>query len=285
MANREALAAELASYAIHDPKHEESVRIQDSQLRHRLDLLSCWFEDLATAKAALAGSKIVEIGCGQGDTTIALAWAAGSEGKVYGIDPAPLDYGTPYTLAQAQGHLLKSPVGATIEWVQADPVDVLQSKAIPSSPDYVILAHSMLYMQDEAYLSSVLRAIAQSGASKLLLAEWGMCTADERAKAHVYAVEAQAAQPLHQGNVQMCVEPYRVVQLAEEAGWKVDYESWLESPELDDGRWEVAATRAMLKSEDLIDEARLLGQKMEESIRSYSDVRCMDVWTSVFVKK
>jgi len=283
MANREALASELATYAIHSPAlYDTSLRIQDSQLRHRLDILSSWFGDLAATKAALVGSKTVEIGCGQGDTTIALAWAVGSAGKVYGIDPAPLDYGTPYTLAEAQGHLSKSPIGASIEWVQADPLEAFRNNATMSSPDYVVLAHSMLYMKDEVYLSALLRALAQTGAKKLLLAEWGMRASNDGAKAHVYAVQAQAAQPLHQGNVQLYIDPARVVQLAEEAGWTIEKDSWIESPELDDGTWEVAATRSMLNSKDLVDEARALGEKMEQSMNG--NVRSMDVWTSVLIK-
>lgn len=39
------------------------------------------------------GSKILEIGCGQGDCTLLLADLVGDEGHVTGIDPASPDYG------------------------------------------------------------------------------------------------------------------------------------------------------------------------------------------------
>jgi Methylase involved in ubiquinone/menaquinone biosynthesis len=39
------------------------------------------------------GSKILEIGCGQGDFTLVAAYMVGDQGHVTGIDPAPLDYG------------------------------------------------------------------------------------------------------------------------------------------------------------------------------------------------
>jgi tRNA G46 methylase TrmB len=73
----------------------EPSRIAISQTQHRLNLLAAWFGSLEAAKNALEGKTVIEIGCGQGDMTVALAWAVGSTGKVYAIDPAPLDYGSP----------------------------------------------------------------------------------------------------------------------------------------------------------------------------------------------
>ena len=39
------------------------------------------------------GEKVLEIGCGQGDTTLVLAHAVGEQGHVTALDPASLDYG------------------------------------------------------------------------------------------------------------------------------------------------------------------------------------------------
>lgn len=60
----------------------------EPQVRHRIDILKKW--DL------LPGSKILEIGCGQGDCTLVLADFVGEHGHVTAIDPAPLDYGSFY---------------------------------------------------------------------------------------------------------------------------------------------------------------------------------------------
>lgn len=57
----------------------------EPQIQHRLDLLNKWNIPL--------GSKILEIGCGQGDFTLVAAYTVGDQGHVTGIDPAPLDYG------------------------------------------------------------------------------------------------------------------------------------------------------------------------------------------------
>ncbi|TDZ16717.1 Methyltransferase ustM [Colletotrichum orbiculare MAFF 240422] len=87
-------AATIARVSLHDPEHFD---IQRTQTLHRLALLKQW--DIAP------GSKILELGCGQGDCTTALASAAGESGTVVAVDPAGLDYGAPYTLGQAQSHI------------------------------------------------------------------------------------------------------------------------------------------------------------------------------------
>jgi ubiquinone/menaquinone biosynthesis C-methylase UbiE len=38
-------------------------------------------------------SKVLELGCGQGDCTTVLAHAVGEQGRVVAVDPADLDYG------------------------------------------------------------------------------------------------------------------------------------------------------------------------------------------------
>lgn len=55
------------------------------QMQHRLDLIKFWEIEEA--------DKVLEIGCGQGDCTIALAHTIGESGHVTALDPASLDYG------------------------------------------------------------------------------------------------------------------------------------------------------------------------------------------------
>ena len=76
-------ATSIARLCLHDPTR---FSIQYCQTLHRLALLSQW--DIHT------GSKVLEIGCGQGDCTAVLASAVGDQGKVVAVDPASLDYGT-----------------------------------------------------------------------------------------------------------------------------------------------------------------------------------------------
>lgn len=57
------------------------------QFEHRANIVKSW--------NIPPGSRVLEIGPGQGDCTIVLATAVGESGHVDAVDPAPLDYGTP----------------------------------------------------------------------------------------------------------------------------------------------------------------------------------------------
>lgn len=75
-------AASIARASLHDPAH---FSIQQSQTVHRLALLQHW--------NIPAGSRVLELGCGQGDCTTVIASAVGEQGKVVAVDPANLEYG------------------------------------------------------------------------------------------------------------------------------------------------------------------------------------------------
>jgi hypothetical protein len=75
-------AASIARLSLHDPTH---LNIQHSQTLHRLVLLQHW--NIPT------DSKVLELGCGQGDCTTVLAYAVGEQGRVVAVDPAELGYG------------------------------------------------------------------------------------------------------------------------------------------------------------------------------------------------
>jgi predicted methyltransferase len=76
-------AAAIARLSLHEPVH---FGVQHAQTLHRLELLKHW--NIST------GSKVLELGCGQGDCTTVLANAVGEQGSVVAVDPAELDYGT-----------------------------------------------------------------------------------------------------------------------------------------------------------------------------------------------
>jgi len=220
--------------------------------------------------------------------TVALAWAVGPMGKVNAIDPAPLDYGSPETLQEAQERVSRSEIGGRISWVQADPVEALLRDQNLGDADYVVLAHSLLYMKSTEYLAELFRALApaasrsepeSASSPKLLVAEWGMRVSNESARAHLLAVQAQAAQPVESGNVQLYLEPKVTMEVATKAGWKGESETWIESPDLDDGAWEVWAARSISEDGDTGEATR---KYLEEMNRLASEpIRSMDVWTGV----
>ena len=81
-------ATSILRLPLHDPTY---FSVPDSQTLHRLELLQHW--NIPT------GSKVLELGCGQGDCTTVLAHAVGEQGKVVAIDPAELDYGASFSLS------------------------------------------------------------------------------------------------------------------------------------------------------------------------------------------
>ena len=64
-------------------------------LDHRINLIKFW--------GITPGSRVLEIGCGQGDCTTVLADAVGPDGHVDAVDPGAPDYGT-YTFPLLTTH-------------------------------------------------------------------------------------------------------------------------------------------------------------------------------------
>src|SRR5690606_21069606 len=108
--------------------------IQQVQLQHRLDLVDA-FE-------ITEGMRVLEIGCGQGDTTVALADAVGKDGHVVAIDIASPDYGAPLTLRQATDILKQSELGQRITFhFETD----FSNVKVDETFDAVVLSHSSWY--------------------------------------------------------------------------------------------------------------------------------------------
>ncbi|KAJ6043160.1 uncharacterized protein N7446_001356 [Penicillium canescens] len=260
--------ASIALVSLHDPKH---LGIQHSQTLHRLVLLQHW--NIPT------GSKVLELGCGQGDCTTVLAYAVGEQGKVVAVDPAELDYafltlllvlgsraessrlmapaGAPYTLGQAQDHISQGPLGGRITWVQQTPLDYLSAISSPSSSsspptseskafDATVLAHCLWYFTSPSLILSTFRALKQHS-RRLLLAEWSLVATHPSAQPHVLAALAQAALECHKSensdsNVRTVLGPKRLTELALAAGWQLEGETLVQGGEgLLDGQWEVSA--------------------------------------------
>lgn len=270
------LAVELSNCYAAEPKKWEI-----EQLQHRLNLVNIW---TSSSFNRFHGCTILEIGCGQGDMTIALAHAVASNGRVMALDPAPLDYGSPTTLGEAQAFINSSSIGRVVKWVQRDPIEYLQN-AEGLEADFIVLAHSLFYLPSEEYTLSLLRKcreVARPG-TRLLLAEWGMRASNAAAEAHVLAVKAQIAFPLPEANVRTVLEPVRVKEMARQAGWEFEREAWVEDPELDDGGWEVVIARELLVKEGVGEDVRGIVEEMEKRARSNGGLlRSMDVWAAVF---
>lgn len=289
--------------------------IQTVQTSHRLDILYAWLtganptatassssEDAEADYTLLAG-HVMDLGCGQGDQTGALAalLAAhpdkftkhGQAAKLTGVDPAPPTYGSPYTLEQAQGHLSKQPA-------LSDHLEFVLGKTGPETLgsqkyDTVLLSHSLWYFPSAEVLRDTFKAIKQAGVKHLLLAEWAMTASHPNALPHLLAALLQGQSPIDGGNVQTPISPDQLKKLAAEAGWSVQRElTFLPAEKLQDGGWEIYMARdaadaaAKLETsgdrvkEKMVQSVQATRYALEEAAKRYGkQTRSMDVWTAV----
>jgi predicted methyltransferase len=85
-----ALASQFKQNSPQTPEDHSPNRSVAWQMDHRLQLLSLW--DIKP------GSRVLELGCGQGDCTVPLADAVGENGHVDAVDPGSPDYGQSLSL-------------------------------------------------------------------------------------------------------------------------------------------------------------------------------------------
>ncbi|KAJ5176924.1 uncharacterized protein N7482_002801 [Penicillium canariense] len=208
------------------------------QIQARVDLFKTW--DIPS------GSKILEIGCGQGDCTLVMAYLVGEQGHVTGIDPAPLDYGAPITLGQAQDKLKQSAIGDRITFHRSDLEGFLDSSASEPLYDFAVFARSTWYFPSAEALTPIL--VALRGRTKhLCIAEYATdIQGDIAALPHLLAAISQAEFNSRDNNldrddnIQSIITPQKIRELTLEAGWVLKKEDVIRSPEdQEDARWEV----------------------------------------------
>ena len=136
------------------------------------------------------GARVLEIGCGQGDTTAALADALGARGRVIAIDVAEPTYGAPITIGDSARHLSEGPLGPRVKFRYG--FDVLDPEnAFPDDAfDAIVLAHCTWYFDSLDQLRETLRQI-RPWAPRLYLSEWDLEPRALDQTAHLLAVLIQ----------------------------------------------------------------------------------------------
>lgn len=287
-------APEIASHHIQPPTGPSAtaLAIELSQARHRIRVLS-------SAGGIAPGSRVLELGCGQGTCTAVLASAVGATGHVDAVDPSSLDYGAPFTLGQAQGHLSRGPLGGRIAWHRADPVDFLgKGDGVGRRWDVAVLMHCLWYFRSVEQVRAVLAAL-KGRVGRVLIAEYAMHASEREGVPHVLAAVARGALEAHRGdsaeNIQTLLSPSMIRELAEAEGWKVGGQrKVVPEAELSDGGWEVGS---VLGKEFLDEVAKVPDEKVRAMLRSARDavaaategvggvgkVTTMDVWVATLV--
>lgn len=221
-----------------------SNKIQKVQTQHRLTLAETW--------EIKKGSKILEIGCGQGDTTAVLAYLTGENGLVHGIDIASADYGAPLTLGESVTFLQHSALGSRIK-IDFETDILTDPHRFPDNYfDYIVLSHSSWYLRSFEELAKMLKMLRKWG-KQLCFAEWDTSINSVEQYPHFLAVLIQAQYEAFKknsmANVRTLFTPEDIRKLAKDAGWQVIKEQSIHSPDLQDADWEVHMTLADYQEE------------------------------------
>ncbi|KAG8157923.1 hypothetical protein KVR01_012195 [Diaporthe batatas] len=296
-------AEKIATYQLTAPN---GLAIEVAQATHRINILNSWGPDVIKP-----GGKVLEIGCGQGNCTAVLAEAVGPTGHVDAYDPAPLDYGAPFTLEEAQQHILKSEIGSRVQFTNKLPWEAEGHKSaeVPDTQqwDVVVLAHCVWYFKTRDDLSNLLNNLKARllPGGKLCIAEYALHATEKAAWPHVLAALAQGTLQVLRSeesgeNIQVPLSPPQIKQLAHESGWDLDREAMLVPGEgLLDGSWETgsvaskhflkeveeAVARKDWKSHAMLEAMRASVLSAVEAAGGVKKTRTMDVWTGVFSAK
>jgi ubiquinone/menaquinone biosynthesis C-methylase UbiE len=208
--------------------------VPEAQRRYRKQISESW--------NLIPGSRVLEIGCGQGEMSEELANSLGPEGRIVALDIARPDYGAPLTLAQATHRIKQTPLGKRIDF--RFECDVLSPgvQFEDDAFDYVVFAHSCWYFSNPEELLRTLDKV-RAWARRLCLTEWDLDLSNIKQLPHFLAVliqgEVEAFKNASESNVRTPLSRAQIHQIVEKAGWKVSNESNLNTEGLQDADWEI----------------------------------------------
>lgn len=235
--------------------------IQRLQTEHRVKLAQFW--DIRN------GSRILEIGCGQGDTTAVLAHFVGESGLVHGIDIASPNYGAPITVGDSAKYLMNSKLGKCIKMEYEINVLKPQVEFPIHSFDTIVLSRCSWYFQSSEQFAQLLKK-SRKWAKQLLFAEWDSRVGTIEQLPHLLSVLIQAQYECFKdessGNVRTLFTPHDVKRIVVAAGWDVTKETTIWAPEMQDGSWEVRQTLTDWELE--LDGTRRMPPKLKSLIAS-----------------
>lgn len=225
----ESLGAILPCYL-----HGRSARpAVEARLLHRLNVSQAW--------SIPRGARLLDIGCGQGESTLVLATAVGPGGSVVGVDNAPADYGGPYTVGQAQQHILSSPLGPRVAFQRGDTSKWLAGNPSSAEFDGAVLCHSLWYFRSTTAVREMLESLAAADIPRVYVAEWSGEAGSMAQVPHALAAQAQMklyrmrpanhVPRLHEQNVRGGALSHReLAALAQRLGWRVSRRGVIATP-------------------------------------------------------
>ncbi|KAI0395032.1 hypothetical protein F5Y17DRAFT_457427 [Xylariaceae sp. FL0594] len=275
----------LANNAIHK-QYEEILYVP--RFKQRLAVVGAW--------SIPPGSRVLDIGVGQA------------------IDPASLEYGSPYTLGEAQAMVLRAPLGSQITFKQADTETFIKSLGGPADAvfDAATFCHSLWYFPTLDLVKSAFKTLGDASTPAIYVAEY--LTDDQVSlpdqKAHHLAAKAQAifhadvaARKTFQtqgdvpaANIRAAPDREFILQAAKAAGY-VPVRQGVVTPEADYYEGHVEVNHVITKFSKRVKEANLDPAKEAEILqyvplvqkewdesreRGLRHARCIDVWWAEF---
>ncbi len=214
------------------------------QLAHRMELVEFWNPQ--------PGARILEVGCGQGETTAVLALAVGSSGHIVAVDKAPPQYGTP-PLGEVHTAMMATSLGSRITFKTSTDLMNPEIEFPQHMFDFVIFSHNSWYLTEPEELLKLFIRV-RPWAKRLGYAEWDIVPQNITQVSHMLSVLLQthvkALMPqIEMLNVGSLILPQDVDSMAETAGWNIkDQKRINSSTSLKDGKgWEIQNARFLVK--------------------------------------
>lgn len=215
-------------------------RIYVPRFQQRLSIIDAW--------SIARGSCILDIGCGQGESALALALQLGPDARISAIDPAPHEYGAPFTVGECHEHISATPLGQQIRFMRTDAASLQSSTGLDFHAAALCL--SLWYFPTTGSVAVLFETLAAAGVPRLYLAEYDFTSALLTQQPHVLAARAQALfhtrkQPSavpdpKEPNVRAALEVSDIKEAASVAGFNIAREGHITpAPEMLEGHFEV----------------------------------------------
>lgn len=204
--------------------------------------------------------------------TAVLAEAVGPDGRVVAIDVAEPSYGTPVTLGESAARLAAGPLRPRIDFRFGTDIRDPSVDFPESTFDHVVLAHCSWYFTSLGQLRDTLARV-RPWARRLCFTEWDLTPASGDQLAHLLAVliqgQAEAAGSRGQGNVRTPFSREGLLRLLPEAGWTADGGRSVDTEDLQDGDWEIAACLDLVGTQERL---AVLPEPVRQLVLSQADV-------------
>ncbi|MDX1701420.1 MAG: class I SAM-dependent methyltransferase [Melioribacteraceae bacterium] len=242
--------------------YKDMSEIQVIQTEHRVKLVEFW--------GITEGSKVLEIGCGQGDTTAVLAYFVGEKGFVQGIDIASPSYGSPISLGESADYLMRSKLGQQIKIdFEMDLLTLNGDEMIEEYFDYIVFSHSSWYLKSLDELRELIQKVREWG-KQLCFAEWDLRIQTIEQYPHLLSILIQAQYESFKqesdSNIRTLFTPIDIKSIFESSGWTIRKEEIINSPELQDANWEIQ--KVLMDIEDELIKTKNIPNKLKELILS-----------------